>query len=164
MEIRKARLEELDTLMALYDGARRYMRANGNMDQWINGYPCREMIREDIENGNSYVFAENGEIFGVFCFFYGEDVEPTYRVIDGAWIKDGPYGVVHRIASGGRMRRMVSQCAAWCLAQCPSLRIDTYRLNRPMRQALERDGFRYCGKIIIEDGSERVAYQKLAGA
>ena len=33
-----------------------------------------------------------------------------------------------------------------------------------MRQALERDGFRYCGKIIIEDGSERVAYQKLAGA
>ena len=46
MNIRPARMEELDTIMALYDQGRRFMRRSGNANQWINGYPSREMIRE----------------------------------------------------------------------------------------------------------------------
>lgn len=161
MDIRPARLSELDQLMALYDQGRAYMRKSGNANQWINGYPKREMVADDICQGHLFVAEEAGETAAIFCFFHGEDVEPTYRVIDGAWLADGPYGVIHRIASTGKFPRMVEFCTDWCLDRCPSLKIDTHRDNAPMRAALERDGFTYCGVIVIDDGSERVAYQKL---
>ena len=161
MNIRPARMEELDEIMALYDQGRRFMRRSGNANQWINGYPGREMIREDIRLGQCYLALEGKEYAAVFCFFHGEDVEPTYREIDGAWLCEGPYGVLHRIASSGKHPGMVQFCTDWCLAQYPNLKIDTHRDNRPMQDALMRCGFRYCGVIIIEDGSERLAYQKL---
>ena len=160
MKIRPAELSELDHLMDLYDAGRRFMRRSGNENQWIKGYPERKMIEADIRLGRLFVAEEAGETAAVFCFFYGEDVEPTYRVIDGAWTKDGPYGVIHRIASTGKFPGMVEFCADWCMEQCPSLKIDTHRDNAPMRRALDRSGFTFCGVIVIDDGSERVAYQK----
>jgi len=161
MKIRPAVLSELDHLMELYDAGRQFMRRSGNENQWIKGYPQREMIEEDIRLGQLFVAEEAGETAAVFCFFYGVDVEPTYREIDGAWTQDGPYGVVHRIASSGRFPKMVEFCTDWCLERCPSLKIDTHRDNTPMRNALSRCGFAYCGVIVIDDGSERVAYQKV---
>lgn len=161
MKIRPAVLSELDALMPLYDRGRAFMRQNGNMGQWINGYPSRAMVGEDIRLGHLFVAEEAGDTAAVFCFFHGEDVEPAYRAINGAWLADGPYGVVHRIASTGKYPRMVEVCTDWCLERCPSLRIDTYKDNFPMQQALARCGFTFCGVIVIEDGSERMAYQKL---
>lgn len=161
MRIRPALHSELDHLMDLYDAGRRFMRQSGNQNQWIKGYPKREMVEEDIRLGHLFVAEENETIAAVFCFFYGEDVEPTYREIDGAWTDNGPYGVIHRIASAGTVPHMVEVCTDWCLEQCTSLKIDTHRDNTPMRNALDRSGFTYCGVIVIDDGSERVAYQKL---
>lgn len=67
--IRPTRLEELDQVMPFYERARRFMAANGNANQWINGYPASDDIRQDIENGDSYVFVnENGELEGCFAF------------------------------------------------------------------------------------------------
>ena len=37
--IRPTRLEELGQVMPFYERARRFMAANGNANQWINGYP-----------------------------------------------------------------------------------------------------------------------------
>ena len=161
MNIRPAVYAELDRLMELYDAGRRFMRENGNQNQWIKGYPKREMVEEDIRLGHLFVAEEEGEVAAVFCYFFGDDVEPTYREIDGAWTHDGPYGVVHRIASAGTRPKMVEICTDWCLEQCPNLKIDTHRDNAPMRNALDRSGFAYCGVIVIDDGSERVAYQKV---
>ena len=161
MNIRPAQLSDLDTAMVLYDAGRAFMRCSGNANQWINGYPSRAMVETDIRSGHLFVAEEDGETEAVFCFFHGEDAEPTYRVIDGAWLADGPYGVIHRMVSGGKYPRMVELCTDWCLDRCPSLRIDTHRDNRPMRRALERCGFTRCGVIIIADGSERIAYQKI---
>jgi len=160
MDFCKTTPAELDRVMALYDQGRQFMRQSGNANQWINGYPSRELIEQDIRLGRSYLAVEQGEIAAVFCFFHDPDVEPTYRAIDGAWLDDAPYGVIHRIASSGKFPGTVKACSDWCLTQCPSLRIDTHADNRPMRQALERCGFQYCGVIVIEDGTERVAYQK----
>ena len=115
--------------------------------QWINGYPRREKIEEDIQLGHSYVVTEDGEIEGVFCFFHGTAPEPSYDRINGAWLNDEPYGVIHRIVSSGKISGMVARCADWCLQKCANLRIDTHADNRPMQQALERAGFRYCGVV-----------------
>ncbi|MDD5932106.1 MAG: GNAT family N-acetyltransferase [Oscillospiraceae bacterium] len=159
MEIRPALPEELGLIMELYSRGRQFMRQSGNENQWINGYPSRTLIEEDLRQGRCFLALEEGETAAVFCFFQGE--EPSYREIDGAWISDGPYGVVHRIVSAGQRSGIVQTCTDWCLAQCHSLKIDTHRDNLPMRRALERCGFSYCGVIVIEDGTQRLAYQKI---
>lgn len=161
MEICRAQRKDLDEIMRLYDQGRQFMRRNGNTEQWINGYPGRELIENDIREGHCQLAVEAGEIVGVFCFLCGENIEPVYADIDGAWLRGGPYGVMHRVASSGKARGLVAACADWCLEQCPSLRIDTHESNRPMRQALERCGFQYCGMVVYADEGERLAYQKV---
>ena len=47
--IRKAELKDLPKLNELYEAARRYMRENGNPDQWGIGYPNDELIIEDTK-------------------------------------------------------------------------------------------------------------------
>ena len=161
MEIRRAVPGDLETIMDLYAQGRQYMRRSGNQNQWIHGYPSRELVTEDIRQGRSYLLTENGRAEAVFYFHADRDIEPTYRVIDGAWLDDGPYGVLHRVASSGRVSGVMERCTAGGMEHCPSLRVDAHRDNLPMQRALERGGYRYCGVIVIEDGSERLAYQKV---
>ena len=55
MVIRKTTMKELDICMEIYDKARNYMIENNNTKQWVNGYPSRELIEEDIRQGISYL-------------------------------------------------------------------------------------------------------------
>ena len=159
MLIRKALQGELSSVMEIYDSARAYMRENGNPEQWAGGYPARELIESDIENGFCHVCVEGEEIVGVFCYFFGED--PTYRrIYEGAWLNDRPYGVLHRIAVAWHCRGVASFCFAYCLSQCHNLKIDTHRDNIPMQRSLAKNGFTQCGIIYLENGDERIAYQK----
>ena len=47
--IRHARPEELAQIMEIYASARSFMAANGNAEQWSDGYPQKELIQKDIE-------------------------------------------------------------------------------------------------------------------
>ena len=55
VSIRQAELMDLDAIMPLFDAARSFMAKNGNPNQWINGYPERELIESEILQGNCYV-------------------------------------------------------------------------------------------------------------
>ena len=159
MEIRKAQMSELGAIMEIYNGARAYMRANGNSEQWGNGYPSEALIREDIETGRCHLCMDGGEIAGVFCYFEGED--PTYRnIYDGKWLNDKPYGVIHRIAVAQHRKGVASFCFAYCFACCKNLKIDTHRDNIPMQRSLAKNGFALCGTIYLESGAPRMAYQR----
>lgn len=159
MEIRRAVWEDLPQIMEIYARARAFMRETGNPTQWGDGYPQESLIRQDIAEGVSYVAEEKGELEAVFMFRQGED--PTYRVIEeGAWRNDAPYGVLHRIASMGRVRGAGSRCIQWCFDQCGNLRGDTHSDNKVMQHVLEKNGFVRCGRIYVADGSPRIAYQK----
>ena len=46
--IRRSTVADVDVLLALADEARATMRASGNMNQWVNGYPSREVFESDI--------------------------------------------------------------------------------------------------------------------
>lgn len=99
------------------------------------------------------------EIEAVFMYDMRED--PTYAVIEnGSWANDRPYGVLHRIASSGRKKGAASFCMQWCFAQCGNLRCDTHDNNKVMQHVMKKNGFEYCGRIYVEDGSPRVAFQK----
>lgn len=163
MTIRKTTMDELARIEEIYAYAREQMKKNGNPHQWGDSKPGWERLMADIEQGISHVMEDERGVFAVFVFFVGE--EPSYRVIEGgAWKNDLPYGVIHRVASDGTHRGVVTQIAAYCSAIIPNLRIDTHRDNRIMQRALERNGFERCGVVYVEDGSERLAYQHIGAS
>ena len=74
IEIRKTEIAELGILMELFEQGKRIMRKSGNMKQWTGGYPNEELVKKDIENGNSYVcLDEEQNIVGTFTFIQGND-------------------------------------------------------------------------------------------
>lgn len=159
MEIRKADAQDLQTILEIYAHARRFMAEHGNPTQWGSDRPPRSQTEDDIRRGRLYVCEAEGRIACVFYFAQEED--PTYRVIeDGAWLADGPYGVVHRIASVPGTRGAATYCLNWAFARCGNLRIDTHADNAPMQGLLRKLGFARCGRIYIADGSPREAFQK----
>lgn len=156
--VRKARIEDLDALLAVYAAARQYMSRNGNPSQWGNGYPERALLEADIQSGWLYVFERDGTVHGAFAFIVGDD--PTYAVIEnGRWFDEAPYGTIHRLAGDGMEQGLFAQCLAFCREIIPNIRADTHHDNRTMQHILEKNGFVRCGMIHVADGSPRIAYQ-----
>ena len=159
MDIRLAKINELDSILKIYDEAIAFMRAHGNNKQWVNGYPSRELLTQDIKDKHLYVVTTEKEIVAVFSYVIG--IDSTYIEIDGKWLNDEEYGVVHRITSNGKEKGIAHLVFDWALNKCPNLRIDTHEVNIPMRTLLIKEGFKECGIITIADGTLRIAYHKV---
>ena len=159
MDIRLAKINELDSILKIYDEAIAFMRAHGNNKQWVNGYPSRELLTQDIKDKHLYVVTTEKEIVAVFSYVIG--IDSTYIEIDGKWLNDEEYGVVHRIAYNGKEKGIAHLVFDWALNKCPNLRIDTHEVNIPMRTLLIKEGFKECGIITIADGTLRIAYHKV---
>lgn len=169
MNIRKANEADIGALMPIFEEARRTIATLG-IDQWQNGYPSEEVIREDVRLGQSYLVEEGGAICGTFALL--ENGEPTYDTIYGGhWLSgDGSraYVAIHRVAIAvcRRGSGIAGQILAFAAERAeelafPSLRIDTHEGNVVMRRMLEKNGFSHCGTIYLTDESKRVAYERL---
>ena len=73
MEIKLCKEIEINKIMEIYDIARSFMRANGNINQWVNGYPSKDLILNDIKNNRFYGVYDGGELIGVFMMLVGND-------------------------------------------------------------------------------------------
>lgn len=163
MEIRLSQMQDLTTLMALFDEARKTIAALG-IDQWQDGYPSEAVIREDMDQKRSYIVEKDGAVLGTFVLV---EQEPDYdKIYEGHWQNDD-YIAIHRVAVSvsargtgvsDRIIRYAAQSAK--TLNRSSLRIDTHRGNIPMRRMLEKQGFFHRGQIFLSDGSPRVAYEK----
>lgn len=162
MKIRKATIDDLNEIMMIIDEGRKTMVENGNVNQWQKGYPKTETIVNDIENGNCYLCEDNGINVGTFAFINGPD--KTYKTIyQGEWIDDTlPYSVIHRIASTQGSHGVFNAIIGFCTERSKNIRVDTHRDNKIMQHNLLKHGFCYCGIIYLENGDERLAYQRTA--
>jgi predicted GNAT family N-acyltransferase len=168
MIIRKANEADLDALDALFSEARSTIAALG-IDQWQNGYPSPSVIGKDIDEGRAFVVEMDGTVVATFALI--TDGEPTYdRIYDGTWLTGDTddYVAIHRVAisvarRGSGLSTAVLNYAADVAKSLgrASLRIDTHRGNVVMRRMLEKHGFVHCGTIYLENGYERVAYEKI---
>jgi ribosomal protein S18 acetylase RimI-like enzyme len=165
MLLRESTFNDLPEIMNIINQARAYLKQN-RIDQWQNGYPDQNDIRSDIERDNSYVLVAEEVLAGTAAVSF--DGEKTYNYIKGRWLTTGNYGTVHRLAvssayrntgAAGIMMKHIEQLSIENKAQ--SIRIDTHDENKAMRRFLEKCGFKYCGIIYLEDGSKRLAYEKL---
>lgn len=105
---RLATRADLDAVVGLYEGARRFMAHNGNPTQWAGGYPGRAEAERDLAAGGLWVLdAPDGGLAGVMSMLPGPD--PTYARIEGAgfsrrgtiWVEDGTSRIAyHHVATG----------------------------------------------------------------
>ena len=166
MEFRKSRIEDIPEMMEIVRQAQEYFKSK-DIDQWQDGYPNEENLRGDIEADESYVMLLDGKIVATTAIsFRGES---TYdKIYEGNWLSNGKYGVVHRVAVSNKHKGkgLSHEIMKFSQNMCKelgynSIKIDTHRDNFVMRGLLEKNGFEYCGVILLEDGAERVAYEKV---
>ena len=165
--IRPATAADLPALRPVFEAAKAIMRADGNPTQWAApGFPPAALILRDIDLGGGYVIETSPVIPSeakesiVAYFALLSSPEPTYDSIDGAWLTDEPYGVIHRMASFPDAHGIFAAIMDFAAERYAHLRIDTHRDNRIMRHLIEKHGFTYCGIIWLEDGTERLAYER----
>ena len=159
MIIREARIEDIERLLEIYDIAKAFMRQTGNPHQWNSRYPDQITLEEDIHKHQLFVMEEDSIIHSVFAFIIGED--PTYKKIEGAWLDHSIYGTIHRIASDGTMHQVFKKAVDFCSEKCAHLRADTHEDNKIMQKAILKNGFQETGIIYVEDGTPRIAYEKV---
>ena len=72
MQIRKATMNDLPNILAIYAYARKYMKEHGNPDQWRDSYPPVSLTTQDIQSDCLYVCIiqieedEQSEAYSIF--------------------------------------------------------------------------------------------------
>lgn len=160
MQIRRSTPSDITAIGEIYSAAKKFMRENGNPNQWSENGPDENSALSDSERGIGYVCEDGGEIVAVFAFEIGR--EPTYdKIYGGEWLSDEPYAYMHRVAVKKHGQGIIDFCFNECFKLHPNLKIDTHRDNIPMQRVLKRCDFRECGIIYLENGDERLAFQKI---
>lgn len=168
MEIINTKSEHITQACSLYSAAINYFKSQ-NIDQWQNGYPCKDSLIGDISRGESYVMLCENDVIATFMM--STKAEPTYQSIyNGAWQYSGDYGVIHRVAVAsdakgqGIMGQIVCFAADFCKSKgLQAIRCDTHRDNISMQKALLKNGFIYSGIIYLDENNkeQRLVYEKL---
>ncbi|MBE6195747.1 MAG: GNAT family N-acetyltransferase [Rikenellaceae bacterium] len=156
--------EDIGRIMELVAAAQAWFRDRG-IDQWQDGYPTAAVFEQDILRGNSYVGVVDDRVLLTGCLSF--DGEPTYReIFEGGWLNEAPYGVVHRLVvdPACKGRGLAGAFLHFCYAEASrrgikNIRIDTHLQNLPMQRLIARHGFLHCGRIVLESGADREAYQ-----
>lgn len=140
------------------------MLGSGNLHQWPEGYPSREMVLMDIRNAYGKVIMDGCDVVGYFACIPSPDL--TYSYIEGGrWLdEDTPYYVIHRIAKRKDARGVFAAMLHYVETLTDNIRIDTHKDNAIMQHLLCTFGFHYCGVIYLSNGAPRLAYQRLAPA
>lgn len=167
MEFRRAKKEDVKDIMIIVKMAQDYFKEQ-EIDQWQKGYPNEDVIKKDINDDHSYVLTDDGKVVGTtFLSFDGEE---TYKTIyEGEWLTNGIYAVIHRIAVDRNFKRkgiaseILKGIENKCKEKVKSIKIDTHKANIAMQRFLQKNNFKQCGIIYLNDGNERIAFEKILG-
>ena len=154
MNIRKAIPSDYNRIMEIYAIAREYMKNSGNPNQWKDSYPEKNIVNKDIEEKIGYVLEDNGHICACFVFLKGYEKSQELK-----FPSDKEYGIIHRVASDGSKRNIVSRIVDFAKKEISILRIETHEDNKTMQKAVEKLGFKRLGIIQLDDKSFRILYE-----
>lgn len=167
MIFRKASLEDIESIGHLVEMARKSLRDDG-IDQWQKTNPNEDIIREQIEKDDAYVFDKEGKVLAYAYVFDG--VDPCYNIHEGKFKSDS-YLVIHTLMVDNRgvvpklgtkfMEALVDFTEK---SGKEAIRIDTHQDNFRMRGLLDKFSFEEIGIVQIdEDGipKDRICYEKV---
>ncbi len=119
-------------------------RKQDGSNQWQDGYPNIEVIKDDIQKKYGYVLSLKEEIVGYCALLINN--EPDYLNIEGQWLTNNDFVVFHRLAisekflNKGLAKKMVSFIEQFAISKnifrpyalpCPGcfLNKDAYKNN-----------------------------------
>lgn len=164
MNLRKATLSEIPVIWEILQQAIERRKQDGS-EQWQDGYPNEQSILKDLSNGSAYVLTEKDQIIAYAAIIFG--VEPAYNDIEGKWLTNGDYVVVHRVATSNEaigkgiathLFKLIEDIALE--SKVYSIKVDTNFDNAPMLKILDKLGYTYCGEVFFR-GSARKAFEKV---
>jgi GNAT superfamily N-acetyltransferase len=163
-EFRKALITEQAQIWEILQQAIIRRKGDGSK-QWQDGYPNPEVVKKDIEAGIGFVLTEGDTIVGYTAALIND--EPAYAGIEGKWLTNDDFVVVHRIAISqnhigkGLSAKMLAFVEDYAISNnIFSIKADTNFDNIPMMKIFERRGYTYCGEVYFR-GSARRAYEKV---
>ncbi|MGO4770236.1 N-acetyltransferase family protein [Flavobacterium sp. W22_SRS_FK3] len=163
LSLRKGNLSEVPEIWEIIKDAIEQRRLEGST-QWQDGYPNKLSIENDINNGFGYVLTENETIVCYAAIIF--DIEPAYEAIEGKWLSNGNYVVVHRVAVSklakgkGIATKLFEKIENLAIQQnVYSIKVDTNFDNIPMLKIIDKLEYTYCGEVYFRGGARR-AYEK----
>lgn len=166
MELREAKPSEEGVIWEILQQAIEQRRLDGS-EQWQQGYPNEQTVRDDINEGYAYVLTDDGQVIAYAAIIFG--IEPAYNEIEGQWLTNGDYAAIHRVATSNAVKgkgvatRLFQMIEQLCIEKKVfSIKVDTNFDNAPMLRILEKLNYTYCGEIFFI-GAPRKAFEKILG-
>lgn len=164
LEFRKAITEDSSAIWdILQDAITR--RKNDGSQQWQDGYPNLEIVKSDIEKGFGYVLLVDSVVAGYSALILND--EPSYDDIEGQWLTNGDFFVVHRVAISdnfagkGLSKKIFSFIEDVAKEHNTfSIKVDTNFDNPAMLAIMDKLGYVYCGEVYFR-GNPRKAFEKV---
>ncbi|KFF10626.1 GCN5 family acetyltransferase [Chryseobacterium soli] len=164
IKLRKAEIEDREIIWEMIQQSIERRRQDGST-QWQNGYPNINTVESDIAKGFGYILTVDGEP-AVYSALILND-EPAYSTIEGAWLSNGEFVVVHRVAidekfaGQGLVKKLFDHIEEFTKSHgIQSVKVDTNHDNIAMLKILESKGYSYCGEVVLAGGI-RKAFEKI---
>jgi len=164
IHFRKAETSDINAVWEIIQQSIERRRKDGSQ-QWQNGYPNLQTVESDVEKGFGHVLTVDDEV-AVFVALIFND-EPAYSSIEGAWLTNGEFVVVHRVAVSenfagqGLAKKLFDYIEDFTKSQnVLSIKVDTNYDNLAMLKILESKGYTYCGEVFLA-GGVRKAFEKV---
>lgn len=163
-KLRKATTAEIPQIWDILQQAIARRKEDGS-NQWQDGYPNPEVIKNDIDKNAGFVLTEGETIIGYTALLISD--EPEYDKIVGKWLTNNDFVVFHRVAISedhlgkGLATKLVGFIEDFAISnKIYSIKADTNFDNFAMMKVFEKLGYVYCGEVYFR-GSARKAYEKI---
>lgn len=164
MTLRKATAADTNIIWEILQQAIAQRKRDGS-DQWQDGYPNLQTVEKDIDNGYGYLLTEESNILAYAAIIF--ETEPAYENIEGAWLTNDDYVVIHRVAVSetakgkGIATQLFQLIEPLAISKNVfSIKVDTNFDNMPMLKIVDRLGYTYCGEVFFR-GAARKAFEKI---
>ncbi|MBE7174500.1 MAG: GNAT family N-acetyltransferase [Williamsia sp.] len=163
-DFRRAAAADAPAIWTILQSAIARRKGDGSK-QWQDGYPNPAVVQSDIEKGIGYVLTDNDIVIGYAAVLIND--EPSYAAIEGEWLTNADFVVVHRVALSdayvgkglaGVIFRFIEDFARSHAIY--SIKVDANFDNPAMMRTFEKLGYVYCGEVYFRS-SPRRAYEKI---
>jgi ribosomal protein S18 acetylase RimI-like enzyme len=164
MRLTQAQPNQLEEIVQMYEDVKKVMAKN-NVYQWDGDYPNRDVLREDLRQGNLYVIMKDGKVAAAVAL--DQHTPPEYDEI--SWRdRSGSYLVVHRLCVNpdfqgqGISKLLVKEIENFAREKgYTSIRLDTQTANEKAMNLYESQGYEKRGEFYFPEFEiPFVAYEK----
>lgn len=163
-QFRKAEIAEIPQIWDILQSAIRRRKEDGS-DQWQDGYPNPEVVKNDIGKEAGFVLTDGETIVGYSAILIND--EPEYAKIEGKWLTNDDFVVFHRVAISEKyLGKGLAQIMMGFIEDFArnnnvySVKADTNFDNFAMMKIFEKLGYTFCGHVYFR-GGQRKAYEKV---